>query len=186
MKNINISELPYDDFEKFGLRKNDILNLPTRTLNALLSGNKTELLRLNSVKIEGLKEPIQLDGKINLVKDEQTGFVSINFTPVKKIVENKFDLTQIETDKLLKNETGFVEKEMKDKAGNLIPMLISHDKMTNEFTAIRKDTIEAPLAINDILLTDKQKQDFKNGKPIKVADNEYILNWDERSNGLPQ
>ncbi len=48
-----------------GLTKKDILNMPPRTYNALMSGNRTSLIRFNNIKVPGL-EVGSLDAKLSL------------------------------------------------------------------------------------------------------------------------
>src|SRR5450631_2593262 len=94
----SINELPEKQLELLGLIKKDILNMPPRTYNALMSGNRTSLIRFNMINIPGL-EVGSLDAKLSLER-KQDGSVAIRFHPINQIPRNTFNLTKDEIDKL--------------------------------------------------------------------------------------
>ena len=168
MMHFSMDELPQNQLELMGLTKKDILNMPPRTFNALMSGNRTSLIRFNKLKIPGL-ESSSLDAKISLERN-QDGNVAIRFHPINQMPKNTFNLTKEEISRL-KSDTNFVPKQLE----NGKEYLISMDKQTNEFIAILKDSIEAPKKINGIELTEVQVQDFKEGKEIIVGGKKFRL-----------
>lgn len=52
------------------------------------------------------------------------------------------------------------------KTGELIPSIISVDRLTNELVALRADKIKIPDEIKGLKLTEEQKQTLQEGKPL--------------------
>jgi hypothetical protein len=169
MIHFSIEELPEKQLELIGLSKKDILNIPPRTFNALMSGNRTSLIRFNKINVPGL-EGGSLDAKLSLERKEDNN-VSIRFHPINQMPKNTFNLSKDEISQL-NNGTNFIQKQFADGREYLIGI----DKQTKEFVAIPKDSIEAPKKINGIELTEVQIKDFKEGKDIKVGGEKFRLN----------
>jgi len=165
----SINEIPEKQLELMGLIKKDILNMPPRTYNALMSGNRTSLIRFNKINVPGL-EVGSLDAKLSLER-KPDGSVAIRFHPINQIPRNTFHLTKEEIGKL-NDGINFIEKKLPNGKDHLIGI----DKQTNEFVAILKDSIEAPKKINGIELTNDQAKDFKEGKDIEVGGETFRLN----------
>jgi Protein of unknown function (DUF3945)/Protein of unknown function (DUF4099) len=165
----SINELPEKQLELMGLTKKDILNMPPRTYNALMSGNRTSLIRFNKINVPGL-EVGSLDAKLSLER-KPDGSAAIRFHPINQIPRNTFHLTKEEIGKL-NDGINFIEKKLPNGKDHLIGI----DKQTNEFVAILKDSIEAPKKINGIELTNDQAKDFKEGKDIQVGGEKFRLN----------
>src|SRR5664279_4348379 len=170
--NFSIQELSEKQLELLGLAKKDILNMPPRTYNALMSGNRTSLIRFNNIKVPGL-EVGSLDAKLSLER-KPNGEVAIRFHPINQMPRNTFHLTKEEISKL-NSGSNFIEKKLPNGKDHLIGI----DKQTNEFVAIRKDSIEAPEKINGIKLSDDQVKDFKAGKDIEIGGQTFRLNPNE-------
>ncbi|MEO9003145.1 MAG: DUF3945 domain-containing protein, partial [Ginsengibacter sp.] len=166
----SISDIPEKQLELIGLKKKDILNMPPRTYKALMSGNRTSLIRFNKLKFPGL-EGNSLDAKLSLER-KPDNTVAIRFHPINKIPKNTFNLTKEEIEKLKKGEDNFIEKQFPNGKDHLVGI----DNQTNEFIAVAKDAIEAPKRINGIELTEQQITDFKEGKDIKVVKENFRLN----------
>jgi len=165
----SINEISENQLDLIGLTKKDILNMPPRTYNALMSGNRTSLIRFSNLKVPGL-EGGSLDAKLSLERKPDNS-VSIRFHPINQIPKNTFNLTKEEIDSL-NTDVNFIEKKLPDGKDHLIGI----DKQTNEFVAIPKDSIETPKKINGIELTEGQVMDFKEGKDIKVGGEKFRLN----------
>ena len=170
----SISELPQKQLELIGLSKKDLSSLPPRTLNALLAGNRTSLIRFDKVNIPGMNSPLSLDAKLSLERKPDNS-VSLKIHPINQSAKNSFNLTKAELGYLANGETNFVSKQIKDNKGKLDDYLVTLDKTTNEFVAVKRDRILAPEVINGTALTEQQKTDFKNGKDINVGDGNYKL-----------
>lgn len=168
MINFSIDELPEKQLDLIGLTKKDLLNMPPRTFNALMSGNRTSLIRFNKLKVPGL-EGGSLDAKLSLER-KPDGNVAVRFHPINQMPKNTFNLTKDEIN-LLKGDTNFITRQFENGKNYLVGI----DKQTNEFVAIQKDLIEAPKKINGIELTAAQAKDFKEGNEIKVGGQKFRL-----------
>jgi len=175
-----ITELPQKQLALIGLTGKDILSLPPRTLNALLSGNRTSLIRFTKVNIPGMSSHLSLDARLSLERKPDNS-VSLKIHPINQSAKNSFNLTKEELSYLANGETNFVSKQIKDAAGKLNEYLVTLDKTTKEFVAVRRDHILAPEVINGTALTEQQKTDFKNGKDIAVGDGSYKLDPNSES-----
>ena len=165
----SIEELSEKQLKLIGLSRKDILNMPPRTFNALMSGNRTSLIRFNKMNVPGL-EGSSLDAKLSL-ESKPDGSTAIRFHPINQIPKNTFNLTKDEIGQL-NNDTNFIQKQLP----NGREYLVGIDKQTNEYIAIDKDNIEAPKKINGVELTEEQVKDFKEGKDIKVGGQKFRLN----------
>ena len=173
-KNIKTENLPFEQFKLLGLEKKDVLSLPESTLNALTSGKRTSLLQFKDIKLNELSEPTTLNAKLSIAISED-GKPYLKMHPVNVEPKNDLGLTNAEISYLKKEPLNLLPKMVLDKKGNLIDSFVSLDKTTNEYIAIKRESINAPDKINDIQLTDKQKTDFKNGKPIQLGKQNFQL-----------
>jgi hypothetical protein len=170
---VQVKDLPISQFEMLGVSKNDVLNLPPQTLNALLSGRRTSLMHFPNVRVAGMDNPVALDAKVSIgLNNENKPTLKIH--PINKVAENKFNLS-VDEIKLLKEKDGeMISKTFKTPEGTK-DLLIALDKTTNEYIAINKKAINAPEAIDNIPLTEQQKEDFKNGKSVQIGKERYRL-----------
>lgn len=171
----SIDSLPYQEFSILGLSKKDVLSFPPRTLNALLSGNRTSLIRFNQVPLGIADNKVSLNGKLSLTKAPD-GKVSLRFHPVNDAPKNAFNLTKEEAEFLRKNETNFIDKRIRTEDGTVKDIKISLDPITNEYVGINRNTIKAPEQINNTILSEKQKEEFRDGTTITVDNQYYKLN----------
>lgn len=172
---ISLSELPYEQFEMLGVKKSDILNLPPRTLNALLNGQRTSLIRFNNIHIAGLAGSNSIDAKLS-IEVKPDGKPNLKIHPINKTATNTFNLKAEEIALLEKDNANVIEKSIKHADGSLRTVMIYLDKMTNEFIAINKASIRPPEEINSTPLTNQQKEDFRDGKPITVNGESFRIN----------
>jgi len=171
----SIDELPYDQFAVMGLSRKDVLELPPRTFNALMHGERTSLIRFNNLQLKGMEEKVTIDAKLSLTRND-AGAVVMNFHPINQVAKNIFDLNEKEIKQLKKNEKNFVDKIITTPSGKIKEVMISLDQVTNEYVSIDKAQIKAPDAINNVQLTDKQKSDFIQGKNVSIGKDQYRLN----------
>lgn len=172
---LSITEIPYHEFEMLGMSKKDVLSFPPRSLVALLSGNRTSLIRFKNVAIGTSDNKLTLDGKLSLRKSSD-GKLHLNFHPINLSPKNAFGLSPSETALLENNEEDFVNKEIRMRDGKVKDVKIYLDKITNEYVALNRETIKPPEQINNTSLTERQKEDFKDGKSITIQGQNYKLN----------
>ncbi len=168
-------QLPFKDFESLGLSKKDVLALPAITLNSLLSGNRTSLMRFNDVKVQGLGTNFSLDAKLSLFK-EKDGKLSLRVHPIRPELDNSFELSKKEISHLKKHELAFIPKMVTNTDGKLVESLVTLDRTTNELIAIERDKLVAPQMINGVMLSPAQKKDFVSGRPVLINGKKYQLN----------
>lgn len=175
MSTLNFNNLPYDAMENFGITKKDILNLPARTINALLNGRKSSLMLFQNVKISPDSNPLAIEGKLQFIKknDDKIG---VNFYPVKTIDDNKYKLSEEQINFLKSNNTGFVEKNIQRNDNSNITVLVAYDRFLNDYNAVEKNKLIPPTQINNVKLTPAQQDDFKNGKSVDINGDKFILN----------
>jgi hypothetical protein len=114
-------------------------------------------------------------GKLSLSKAPD-GKISLRFHPLNDAPKNAFNLTKEEAEFLRKNETNFIDKRIRTEDGTVKDVKISLDPITNEYVGFNRNTIRAPEQINNTILSEKQKEDFRDGKTITVDNKTYKLN----------
>ena len=170
---IPVEKLPFEQFKLLGLEKKDVLALPPSTLKTLLSGNRTSLIQFKNLRLNEILEPVTLNAKLSLQKDGDS--FKLIMHPINLEQKNNLDLNSKEIEFLQQDPLNILPKKIVNKDGALIDSFISLDRVTNEFIAVKKDTIKSPESINDIVLSDSQKKDFVNGKPIQIGKDNFQL-----------
>lgn len=163
-----MEDLPLDDLGKIGLIQEGGLVLDREDMDALLSGRRTSMLRFENLSFEGFNIPA-LDAKISL-KPGATGELELMLHPIYKKSEHPGWLSDMEAEKLEKGEAANLEKVIFDDEGKLKDVLVEFDKDTNEFIITDIEKVQAPDRVNDEKLTAEQKERFKRGKVVELAD----------------
>ncbi len=168
-----MDQLPFKDFEKLGLSREDVLSFPDSTLNSLLSGNRTTLIRFEKVKLPNNQNSV-LDAKLSLRKNPD-GTLELRIHPINEKLDKTFGLSKVEINYLRSNE--FSLRPFRFTRGDkTIEALATHDRVTNEIIAIDRNKLKVPDYINGQRITGEQKKEFLAGKPITVLGNKYRLN----------
>lgn len=162
-------ELPYTQLEALGLKKKDVLSLPSLDLNALLSGRRSGLLTFKNVVLPGIETIPALDAKLSLVRNADSS-VSLRIHPINKVAPNIFNLSAEELSDLTERKTDVLEKKVTKENGEKEDMLIQYDPETREFVGKNIKEINAPKEINGTKLTDQQRSDWKHGKEVNVEE----------------
>lgn len=142
-------------------------------MDALLSGNRTSLIQFTDIKPNGLSEAVAINAKLSLQKNGNS--YDLKMHPVNLLPKNDLELSQKEMEFLKKDPLNLLPKMVVGNNGKLVDSLISFDRVTNEFLAVKRNKIRSPEAINDIFLNDAQKKDFANGKPIQLGNESYQM-----------
>jgi hypothetical protein len=161
-------EIPLPDLEKIGLAKNGRLNLQEEDIRALLSGSRTGMLRLENLVADGVHIEA-LDAKLSLKKTEQ-GKLDLLVHPIYRRPEVPSFLTDSEAEKLEKGEAVNIEHFKFDEEGKPQDLLIEFDKDTNEFIITDSSKILVPDMVNSEYLSLEQKERYKKGKTVELAD----------------
>lgn len=166
-----IEEINTKELEKLGISKQDIVSFPPRTFKAFMSGQRTSLLHLHQVDISGNKS--QLDAKLSLVRNAE-GKAEIRVHPVNAYAANVYNLEPQQIEAL---ESG---KKNRIKINHMAEgveqkTFVYYDKETNEFIGINASKINPPEKINDVQLTEEQKNKLKEGEEIEINNEKISL-----------
>lgn len=162
----NEEALPLSDLVKIGLADENGPKFEKDDLAALLSGRRTQLLRLENLVSDGLRIQ-QLDAKLSL-RPNQQGELELLVHPIYKQAQDLSFLTGSESEKLEKGEVPNIEKSIFDDDGNLVDVLVEYDQETNEFIVTDEARILVPDRINGQYLSLDQKERYRKGKEVEL------------------
>ncbi len=167
-KQINETDLPFDDLRRVGLYSNGKLNLEKANVDALLAGRRTDLISLKNLKTEGFRIEA-LDAKLSLFKSED-GKVSLNVHPIYKEARKHALLTDHEAEQLKLGENSVIRKYQNTPEGTRKVHVIEYDAETREFISYNPHAVLAPDKVNGESLSRRQKEGFRNGEIIELSD----------------
>lgn len=157
--NYNINELPYSQFEQLGMSKKDVQNtLSFEDLDKLLKGEKTEL---KPISIQTQNQRVDIETKFSLRRNADNS-IQLMLHPKRQQIDTKFDLTKEEQSRLEIGEP-VLKKVNADKA-----YLYQMDKDTKEIMRIQQSKIFVPDHIEDIQLSQAQKERLRIGETIEL------------------
>lgn len=162
MKKVIPKELPFSQFEKIGIDKEGVLNLPKKDLTKLMNGHKTGIVPLNFDK-DGIK--INIEAKLSL-KRNSDDTISLNVHPFRKEIDNKYNLNTSQISELEKGK--IVQQDMIAKNGEMKRHLVQLDKEINELVSVVQDKIKVPDRISNIKISNEQKEQIASGKLISI------------------
>jgi len=154
--------------QKAGLVHDGVLILDQDDLKSLLSGRRTDMLRLEKLEFDGMVIDA-LDAKLSLQRNE-SGSLDLLFHPINKEPKASKYLTRTEADMLARGDAVNLQKTVVDDQGRKKEVLIEFDNETNEFIVTDTEKILAPDSINDIPLTPEQKERYRKGKEVEIGD----------------
>lgn len=160
------------DLQRIGLAKNSQLNIDEDDLKALLSGRRTDMLRLENLQAEGIHIPA-LDAKLSL-RPGTDNKLELSVHPIYKEIEAPYCLTAEEAEQLEKGEAVNIDKVIVDKDGNSKEVLVEFDKETNEFIITDTGKVLTPEEINGLPLTPEQKERYRKGQEVETDDGTTI------------
>lgn len=162
------SDLPIRDLETIGLAAGGQLLLNTEDLRALLSGRRTNLLHLENLETGSFK--IQaIDAKISLRRDAQ-GKTGLLIHPIYQRPATPDFLDDNEAHQLEKGELASLLKITRDDKGNTKEVLVEYDPETREFIVSATEKILVPDMVNNEFLTAAQKENYRKGREVALAD----------------
>ena len=172
--NFKEHELPVRDLETIGLAAGGQLLLNVTDLKALLSGRRTDMLHLENLETEQIKIKA-IDAKISLRRNEQ-GRADLLIHPIYRKPATPDFLDDNEARQLEKGEVASLHKVTTDDKGNRKEILVEFDLETKEFIVSDTDKILVPDMINSEFLTAAQKDAYRKGREVKLADG-TVLNY---------
>ena len=162
-------QIDWDTMKNLGLSKEYLEK--RNLLDPLLRGYKTNELLPIGVNFGGTI--LRTDARLSLQQAED-GNVIVAIHGIKKEPNLHFEFFGHKfTDEDKKNllETGNMGRVVNltnTKTGELMPSIISIDRLTNDVIALRTDFIKIPDEIKGVKLNDEQKQTLIEGKPLKL------------------
>lgn len=165
-------KLPLSELEKYGLAEKGKLKFTTSDLNALLSGERTDIIRLNNLNLDGdsIKE---LDAKVSLHRNAK-GSYELLFHPIYREAVQPDMLNKEEAQELIEGTQSSIIKTVDDGKQGTKEILVEYDALTKEFVVTDSELIIVPDYINSIELTAAQKEAYRKGKEVEVSDGTII------------
>ena len=160
--------LPIQDLETIGLAAGGQLLLNVDDLKALLSGRRTGLMQLQNLEAENIKIK-SLDAKIS-IKPDEAGKLNLMIHPIYKKPATPSFLDDDEAHQLEKGQVANYLKTTTDDKGNKKEILVEYDSETREFIVSDTEKILAPDMVNLQFLTAAQKENYRKGKEVTIAD----------------
>ena len=162
-------QIDWETMNNLGLGKDRLEKL--NLLDPLLRGYKTNELVPVSVNLGGAI--VRTDARLSLQPTDD-GQVVAAIHGIRKEPNLNFEFFGhkfTEEDKKNLLETGNMGRivDLKNtKTGEMMPSIVSVDKLTNELIALRTDFIKIPDEIKGVKLDEAQKQTLMEGKPLQL------------------
>jgi hypothetical protein len=164
----DVQELPMAELQKIGLAQNGLISLKEDDLQALLAGRRTGMLRLENLTGDGMHIPM-IDAKLSFKRNAQ-GNMDMLLHPIYKEATYPEYLTDVEAEKLQNGTAVNIEKVVTDKEGHRQDILIEYDPETREFIITDSEKILVPDMVNNEFLSLEQRERYKKGKEVQLAD----------------
>lgn len=162
-------QIDWETMNNLGLGKERLEKM--NLLDPLLKGYKTNELVPVSVNLDGAI--VRTDARLSL-QTNQEGKVVAAVHGIRKEPNLNFEFFGhkfTEEDKKNLLDTGNMGRVVdlkNNKTGEMMPSIISVDRLTNELVALRTDFIKIPDEIKGVKLDDAQKQTLLEGKPLQL------------------
>ena len=162
-------QIDWETMNNLGLSKEKLEKM--NLLDPLLRGFKTN--ELVPVSLNLGTAVTRMDARLSLQQNDQ-GAVVVAIHGIRKEPNLNFEFfghkfTKEDKDNLLQSgNMGRVVNLTNPKTGEMIPSIVSVDRLTNELVALRTDKIKIPDEIKGIKLDDIQKQTLIEGKPLQL------------------
>jgi hypothetical protein len=174
--------LPREELSILGLYSGGKFLLEDEDIDALLSGHRTNLIRMKNLKGESFQID-SIDAKLSLDKNID-GRLTIKLNPIYKEVHFDQQLEQSEVEELLADAKGKLEKIVPSAGDKSKKLIFEYDQETREIISYDPSMVQAPLKINGEELSDKQKEDFALGEVLELKDGTKVQHRASERNGL--
>ncbi|WP_183573776.1 DUF4099 domain-containing protein [Mucilaginibacter sp. X5P1] len=165
-------DLPIEDLRKIGLASGKDIHMSNDNISALLSGRRTEILKLSDLSYEG-HHIAELEAKLS-VKPQRNGELGLLVHPIYKQAPHLAFLSIEEAESLEKGEVPNIEKIMYDEEGIPKDVIVEFDQETKEFIVIDEARILVPDRINGEYLSLDQKERYRKGKEVEMSDGTIV------------
>lgn len=166
----NVDSVDWTLLNKLGLDRNKLEKM--NVLDPLLRGFKSNKLLNVSFNLEGV--PMRFDARISFQVNQNNQVVPA-FHGIQRAPNLDFPFLGhnfSEEDKknlLTDGNMGRAVELTNPRTGEIVPSLISIDRLTNEIVAIPKEWVKIPDEVSNIKLTAQQKEDLTNGKQLHLT-----------------
>jgi hypothetical protein len=164
----DLADLPLEDLAAIGLARDKELLLEQADLKALLSGRRTQMLKLENLEFAGMKIA-SLKAKLQLVT-RADGKPELLLHPAYLHSIKPRYLSDEEAEALESGEKVSFEKNIVDGSGQRKRVLFEFDPETKQFLQTDLDKVIAPEKVNNEPLTGEQKERFRRGLEIELKD----------------
>jgi hypothetical protein len=166
------ADLPLHDLGSVGLVTDGRVLLEEADLKALLSGRRTQLIRMENLEFAGIKIA-SLNAKLSLATGAD-GKPELLIHPTYLRSTAPAYLTEAESWALETGDEISLEKDIVDVNGQKKRVLIEFDRETNQFLETDEEKLQSPDEINGHPLTPEQKAKYKRGQEVEVPDGTKI------------
>lgn len=176
-------DLPLTELENLSLytQATKQFNLDPNDLEALLAGRRTNLISLKDLETNGLII-MRLDAKLSLHHDE-TGKTSLHIHPIYREPQIPDTLVTYEANLLLNNKVAKIRQVENNSVGQTTT-IFEYDPQTREFISYKAADVVVPEMINGFKLSKKQKESFREGELIELADGTQLYHRASERSGL--
>ncbi|ARS40290.1 hypothetical protein CA265_11755 [Sphingobacteriaceae bacterium GW460-11-11-14-LB5] len=165
--NLNVRDLPMEDLRDLGLIKDGEVTLPKKDIDALISGMRTGLVKLQDIN-HGDIEVKEIHVKLSLAKSA-AGKPELLVHPVYKQSHVPAIISSTEGDDLITGLKANLIKETTED-GRHKKMIVEYDWDTKEFIVTDTSRLRVPEMVNGMQLTPYQKERYANGRQIEMPD----------------
>jgi hypothetical protein len=162
--NYEAKDLPYNQFEKIGMDKREVLAMSSEDLKALLNGRTTKLQTIR-IKDQDVEKTMQVKLSVERFPD---GSLNLMVHPIRKEIKNDDKLSESQLQKLKQGETLIAPKTSMNGEKELY--LYQLDRETREIVKTRLNSISVPRYLMDIELSAKDRSNLLQGKTIDLED----------------
>lgn len=162
--NYKANDLPYNQFEKIGMSKQEVLGMPPEDLKALLTGRTTNLQAIK-IKDQDVEQSMNVKLSVQRFAD---GSLNLMVHPIRNEIKNDDKLNNAQLETLKRGETLIAPSTSMNGEKEL--HLFQLDSETNEIIKTRLNSISVPRYLMDIELTQQNRSDLLQVKTIKLED----------------
>lgn len=174
-----MNDMPWEELKKIGMTEEAFLDLPKDSIDRILTGNLSPLMKMtfvdkdgNAMKVpESMKleqnEDMTVPVKFRLERDAD-GKVTLMLHPKKSEIDLKIGDTQLTADqvKRMKNQESVLTEVR--KGGKDEKCYVQLDQDLNVVHMVREKDVVIPNAIGDVVIGTKQAQQIREGKPVQL------------------
>lgn len=162
-------QIDWDTMKNLGLSKEYLEK--RNLLDPLLRGYKTK--ELVPVSVNFGTTVLRTDARLSLQRGEEgNAIVALHGIKKEPVLHLEFfghKFTDEDKKNLLETgNMGRVVNLLNPRTGELMPSIVSIDRLTNDVIALRTDYIKIPDEIKGVKLDDSQKQTLMEGKPLQL------------------